>query len=386
MATTATPDKNDPSIHRDIIVLYTPKKTGSSSLLSSIRINNSNDFFVFHTHEEVILKTDPRYTEYKDICVNDIIQNNIYVNPQTGKHRRIFMIDIFRSPIERMMSDFFEELTVFHFNNPDAHKYLSVDTIMRRFNELFPYLISADYFKEVYYYIDKTTSQRKLVYADDPIFRNSRTFDFDKKYLSVEKNGITYIKLRLDDSKTHWSTILKRVLQTDNEIRIYEDYVTENKDIGELYKKFKEQYRLPLNYYQMIAESQQLKFYYTKNERKNYLRKWRGLVSETNCIPFNLTEYNLYIKVSTENRYNFNVKNHYIDEGCLCVECSQLRKDFVENNRLKTRISHTSTSIAKRNVCLIYTFFHPTCKPENATYTYDEFLEKTTIKRTFVMN
>ena len=61
-----------------------------------------------------------------------------------------------------------------------------------------------------------------------------KTFDFEKKYFKYEKDGVIYIKLRLSDSKL-WSSILSEILET--KITMVYDYSTENKKIGELYKK-----------------------------------------------------------------------------------------------------------------------------------------------------
>ena len=51
----------------------------------------------------------------KGITVNEIIQYNKYL----GKD--VYVIDVYRSPIERKISAFFEKVGAYHFNNIDEN-------------------------------------------------------------------------------------------------------------------------------------------------------------------------------------------------------------------------------------------------------------------------
>ncbi len=73
---------DDPNLYRDLIVLYCPKKVGSTSIVSSIRISATDKYSVFHTHDNIIYKS---YSEVKDFTIQDLIGNAEQINKVTGK-------------------------------------------------------------------------------------------------------------------------------------------------------------------------------------------------------------------------------------------------------------------------------------------------------------
>ncbi len=322
------PNLNDPNLYRDLVVLYCPQKVGSTSLVSSIRISVSNKFNVFHTHEDIIYKS---YSNMKDLTIGDILKNAGTINKFTGKPRKVYLIDIYRNPIERKISEYFENLGVLHFNNVGENLYnYPMDKITQRFNDLFPHISTVDYYQDIY-----------------PIPK-PKNFDFDKKYLIHENENITYVKLRLSDSE-YWGEILKKILGT--EITIVKDYETEKKPIGYLYNNFKLEYKLPYNYYKMIESDKELNFYLTPKEKEEYLKTWSNKLGVEHK-GFTLQEYDFYLKISNENQfYEITKSGHYLDDGCNCDECNGKRKKFlfniknnIENHDLKN-IIHTNQFI-----------------------------------------
>jgi hypothetical protein len=206
------------------------------------------------------------------------------------------------------MSEYFEKLSPYHFNNSEDNisKY-SIKRISDRFNKLFPHLENGDHYFEQYN-------------IDEPV-----KFDFDKKYSLQEVNNIKYIKLRLCDSES-WASILSNILRTD--IIIIYDYNTENKGIGELYKRFKNEYRLPSNYIELIKSCKYFNFYYNEEERNNYIQLWSRKL-DVNFTPYTEVEYKFYINLCLENQYIYDIQiDHYIDNGCFCKYCTNKRKDI----------------------------------------------------------
>jgi hypothetical protein len=63
----------------------------------------------------------------------------------------VYVIDIYRTPIERKFSEFFEKISPYHFNNSEENinKY-SVKRVTDRFNKVFPYLGLGDHFIDKY--------------------------------------------------------------------------------------------------------------------------------------------------------------------------------------------------------------------------------------------
>ena len=314
------------SKNNNIIFIYTPPKVGSTSLVSSLRISATYKFTIVHIHDEIMLSLLIG-NKMNGITINDII---LY-NKSLGKN--VFVIDIFRSPIERKISEYFEKIATYHFNNTEENvNNYNLNVITHRFNKIFPHLSKQEYFQEKY---DISIPDK---------------FDFENKYLLVESNGIKYIKLRLCDS-SEWSVILTKLLET--EIIMIHDYQTENKKIGELYKKFKDNYRIPKNLFELIQTSPLLEYYFSEKERNLYLKTWDSRIT-TEVIPYTDAEYILYTNLSIENQYlNEFQFDHYIDVGCICFPCSKKRSQIFERakkgEKINEKIIHQQAVIQYKN-------------------------------------
>ena len=291
----------DTELYNNIIFIYTPPKVGSTSLVSSIRLSASNKFSIIHIHDEIMLNF---FTGINSVTINEIIQYNSYI----GKN--IYVIDVYRTPIERKFSEFFEKISPYHFNNSEENinKY-SIKRISDRFNKVFPYLALGDH------YIDK---------YNIPI---PESFDNVNNFLNIKHNNINYIKLRLKDSDK-WGKILSEILGT--EIIIVNDYETNNKIIGNIYSNFKNEYKLPSNYFEIIKNDKYLLFYYSEEERSQYFSLWSNKLSEP-VLSYTEPEYRFYVNLNLENQFHNDVQSeHYIDNGCLCKGCSLKRNQIFE--------------------------------------------------------
>jgi hypothetical protein len=281
------------------IFVYTPPKVGSTTLVSSLRISLSRSYNVIHIHDEVMLSV---LTGIHDVKINDIIE---FLSHE-GKN--VYVIDVYRTPIERKMSEYFEKISPFHFNNTEENiNNYSIRRVSDRFNKLFPHLENGDH------YIDKYNIQNPL------------PFDFENKYTVQKENNVTYVKLRLCDSNL-WGDILSKILQT--EIILVNDYKTETKQIGVLYQKFKREYKVPINYFEEIKNCKYFNFYYNEIERNKYLELWSKKTSAY-FIPYTQSEYKFYMNLCLENQYFNDIQHeHYIDNGCFCKLCIDKRREI----------------------------------------------------------
>jgi len=287
--------------NKNLVIVYCPPKVGSTTIVSSIRMSAYNKFTVLHIHDELMLKV---LCNVENVSVKDII---LY-NQSLGKN--VYVIDIYRSPIEQKISKYFEKLSTFHFNNsPLLINNYNVNKIIKRFNSLFPHLTNEDHYRNAY----QITLPEK--------------FDFQNNYLIQTIDGVKYIKLRIKDS-LKWGEILSAILGT--QIMIINDYETENKPIKEMFKKFKDAYRIPENFFKTIEDDPLLSYYYTHEERNDYLNMWRSKQTIP-FEPFTQVEYSLYEEITTENQYMFEVqRTHYLDEGCTCKACESKRNNIIE--------------------------------------------------------
>lgn len=287
------------NVTNNFIFIYTPPKVGSTTLVTSLRVSLGKSYNIIHIHDETMLSV---LTGINDVKINDIIN---YLSKQ-GKN--VSVIDIYRTPIERKMSDFFEKISSYHFNNSETNvNNYSMKRISDRFNNIFPHVETGDH------YLDKYN-------IDEPIL-----FDFEKKYTVQILNNIKYIKIRLCDSNL-WSSILSTIFKTD--IVIINDYKTEDKGVGELYKKFKNTYKIPINYIEIIKQCKYFNFYYNELERNAYLTNWSKNTTDE-FVSYTVNEYNFYIKLCLENQYINDIQiDHYIDNCCYCKCCSLKRREM----------------------------------------------------------
>jgi hypothetical protein len=298
-----------------IVFVYTPPKVGSTTLVSSLRISMSSKYTIIHIHDEIMLE---RLTGIQNVTINDLIK----YNASLGK--KVYVIDIYRTPIERKMSEYFEKLSAYHFNNKDENLInYNMNLIIHRFNNIFPYLENGDH------YMDKYDVQPKL------------PFDHTKKHIIQDVDNITYIKLRLVDSD-EWSSILTNIFGT--QIVIVNEYKTENKPIGELFSRFKNQYKLPRNFLNEIKKDKNLHHFFTFEEVYEYIYMWNEKISES-VTPYTESEYKLYMEISLENCHEDMVQfDHYIDNGCICSLCKTKREIMfskaVKGEKITERINH----------------------------------------------
>ena len=287
------------STHNRLIFVYTAPKVGSTSVVSSLRIFGSDKVDIIHIHDEEMLKV---LAHIQNISINELILFNKYL----GKD--VYVINVYRSPIELKISTFFEKIGAYHFNDEDnkINRY-NVAKVINRFNNIFPHIGLGDHF------IDKYN-----------IFIPEK-FDYKAKYLLVKENNINYITLRLSDSEL-WGNILTNILGF--KIFIVKDYESANKPIKYMYNLFKNNYRIPKNLLIDIMQCKNFNYYYSGEEKTKYYNEW--LTKSTNVRKsYSLEQYKLYEEITIENsHFDYVQFDHYRDEGCICKACNLKRAEI----------------------------------------------------------
>jgi hypothetical protein len=285
--------------HNRLLFVYSAPKVGSTSIVSSLRIFGLEKVDTIHIHDEEMLQV---LGHINGITINELILFNKYLG------RDVYVINIYRSPIERKISSFFEKIGSYHFNTTDqnVNKY-NVEKVMNRFNNIFPYIETSDHFIDKY---SITIPER---------------FDYEKKYLLVKDNDITYLTLRLKDSQ-QWGRILTNIFGFN--IRIVKDYESTNKPIKDIYNLFKKKYKIPINFLDEILNCKYLNYYYSSDEVKEYYNEW-NLKSTSPKNSYTQDQYTVYKEITLENTCFDNVQSdHYMDEGCGCKACSLKRLEI----------------------------------------------------------
>ena len=294
------------------VFIYSPPKVGSTSLVSSLRISLSKTFNIIHLHDDIMLQV---LSGIKNITVEQLIQYNNSIN------KKVYVIDIYRSPLERKISEFFEKIGTYHFNNTeDKMNFYPITKIIDRFNKIFPYISNEDHYNDKY---GVTRIDVKDCYGNGG-------FDTNRKYMMEIRGNITYIKLRLKDSN-EWGTILTNIF--GKQVYIVPDYETDKKVLGDLYRRFKAEYRLPLNFYSLLESDVGLQTYYSIQEREEYLSFWKSKCLNDSQVftPYTPEEYRFYYQLCIDNHFYTDMqREHYIDSGCVCMPCRLKRKQIIE--------------------------------------------------------
>ena len=310
-----------------VVFVYTGLKVGSTSLVSSFRIFASKKINVFHFHNENML---PKKFKDAGVTINDLIHYCA-----TVLDKKVYVIDVYRTPIEKKISTFFERAAVHHFNAPETVvATYPVNKLIRRFNQVFPYIGTEDYLTDCY--------GEKVKNAVPS------AFPFTQHHLAFDCGMVKYIKLRLMDS-AHWGRILSTIFGIH--IEVVTDYASNKKPLGKLYTAFKQEYKIPEAYLDSVQNADaQFAYYLSEKERTAYIAKWMtaclascppltaclpntNVVEEMEVAPFTDQEYAFYSQLSIENSYMDKVERtdeHYLDEGCVCDACMKRRKEVAE--------------------------------------------------------
>ena len=300
-----------------LVFIYSAPKVGSTSIVSSLRLFGIDKVNVIHIHDEEMLKVLAHIT---DVTVNEIILFNKYLK------KDVYVINIYRCPIERKISTFFEKIGSYHFNNTDVlvNNY-NIIKVINRFNNIFPWISIGDHF------IDKYNI------TIPPLF------DYNNKHIMLVHNNIKYITLRLKDSN-EWGSILTNIFGFH--ICTIKDYESSNKPINHLYNQFKKHYKIPINLLNEILNDRYFNYYYSNIEKDNYYNEWLN----KSCDPINsytFEQYKLYEELTIENSYIDIIQlHHYFDEGCICKACSikryNTKVNILKGYDVKDRIIHNN--------------------------------------------
>jgi len=324
--------KDDLSIekNRNLIFIYCPQKVGSTTLVSSLRVSAASKMTILHVHNEGMLQT--LYKLAPNVTILEIIR----YNKSLGKN--VYVIDVYRTPIEHKISLFFERVDTFHFNiAPLALIKMPMATIINRFLRLYPHIVDGDYFKETY----------KIPYP--------KQFDFNSKFMLVDNGDVKFIKLRLSDSAS-WATILTNLLGFH--VTLFTDYETANKPVKDAFVAFKKAFLVPSPILDSLAHSKELMYYMSGPEIAEYITTWRIKSTATYVPAYTKDEFKLYQQIAQENKHFSEFQTqHYSDEGCICRDCSGKRanvlNELIKGNKSPGKIEHTGATNGGRGVPLI---------------------------------
>lgn len=222
------------------IFVYCGGKCGSSTLEVTFK---NNGYKCLRTHNTFDFK--------KNFHGYDLFNSIKY----SSLNKKVYIIDVYRTPIERKMSSFFENIR----HHIPEYKNKSCEVLIDIFNT---YLIKNSI--EEYHSINEILDEHKI--------EHFKKFDFQKRYNIKEVGNLVFIKLLFNDIKT-WNILLSDIF--NKKIILHNNNLTENKEVYELYKEFKTKYIVPKAYIESILMNDiEFKIYNTQEEQYNYINNW----------------------------------------------------------------------------------------------------------------
>ena len=227
------------------IFIYCSGKCGSSTLLNTCQSFQPSCFHV-HDNYDYLHYAPYQYMEYKSVFE--------LIEASANTHEKIYIIDSYRTPIERKISSFFENIA----NHVGNYKELSIEELIHIFNDKFLNTL------EEYHSIHEVLQHFQI-----PFFT---AFDYERGYNIVEYKNIVCIKLRFKDIG-NWSNILSKIF--NRPICLKNSNLTEQKEIFEIYTKFKSLYKVDKKYLEsMLQNDEEFKIYNNEEERSTYANEW----------------------------------------------------------------------------------------------------------------
>ena len=223
------------------VFVFCSGKSGGTTLSKTLYKNNYN---IIHYHTSVYSGIfNSKNNNLYNINVLDLIKQNMSI------HNEIYIIDSYRTPIERKISSFFQNLNILDYSK-------NIKDLINDFNTVFLNIENYHSINEVFDYFK---------------IDNFNKFDFEKRYNLYKHKNINIIKLRFADIND-WNKILSEIFQ--KEIIIYSDNISENKEYKDVYKKFKKQYKIPKDYLETILNDKTLNIYMSSEEKEEYKKFW----------------------------------------------------------------------------------------------------------------
>jgi hypothetical protein len=190
-------------------------KTGSTTLSKSYLDS-------FHCHTTLYLNHNlfPK--------VAGVTLPQLYLKAAEKFKQPAIIITAIRNPIDRMIGSFFQNLEGHLKMSRKEILQMDPQRLVEIFNQQFLHL------EDYYPFLLSDT-------CDLDIF--SVPFDFDKKYLRIDEDGMIFVAVRFEDI-AKWDRILPAALPERSDFNFKPDNISENKWYGNLYREFKKNFKI----------------------------------------------------------------------------------------------------------------------------------------------
>ena len=243
----------------DPLLVFTMAKVGSLSVHKSVKSTTPLSSFHIHTLDlEQIAKDEQRcfdqgtYPDSRNPA--SFINKNII---DSGVPYKI--ISLFRNPVERNISAFFEAFKLMTGTTPQEYTG-SVEDLVNLFHEKVSHTYAIDWF-------GKQFAQGTGISVYDHPFDQGSGYDFIKQ----ENCSILLINSSVDDQAKE--SIIRDFLKMPS-FKLVNTNITANSGASELYQRFKAHIRFDEAYLNRLLDSQYFAHFFTQADKERTTERW----------------------------------------------------------------------------------------------------------------
>jgi len=243
------------------VLIFSVGKVGSSSISKTLRTINVSEVqphsLTYSRKGSYFVKPDFTIMEKLFYFIKSkLINLKLFFFKLSKSKKKIKIISLYREPISRNISAFFEQ---YQYVLEQNIKNYSVDE-----------LIDA--------YWKYTNHDAPVVWFDNELNNafdiniHDYVFDKDNGYLRIQKGNIDLLLLTMERMDQN-EVIIGEFLEVDS-FSLTKTNRAERKEYSEIYKEFKETIRIPESYISKLYENKVMDFFYTAETIEKFKSKW----------------------------------------------------------------------------------------------------------------
>ncbi|MCI4645881.1 MAG: putative capsular polysaccharide synthesis family protein [Hyphomonadaceae bacterium] len=241
------------------LLIHQMGRVGSTSIYNAVK--DLPEYRTYHTHILNRQKLHQYVTRRRNGRLK--MPNHVYdsfevISTVLGLEPKIKIISLVREPMARNVSAFFNNLDSFGFRSKAAREDAKAEELLERF-------AAYDHKIPVHWFSEEIRDVFGFTIFNTP-------FSHEKKRLVIQKDGISVLVLRVEDSDEEKCAAICDFLEVDT-VTFTEDNVGSGK-FGPEYEKFKHLFNPSQKLVDSVLNSRLVSHFYTDEEIQGMRRKW----------------------------------------------------------------------------------------------------------------
>lgn len=238
-------------------------KVGSLSVYNSLK-RTLPTTAIYHTH---ILDIDKAKADIQECFDHGIYPGSrspvvLIQNQIIFKKRPFKVISLFRDPIDRNISAFFDAFQLYVGVKPQAY-IGSLEDLEALFHKHLPYTYPLNWFETIFL-------------KDFDIDVYAFPFDVEKGYATIEKDGKVVLLMNCYVEDVIKEQQIAEFCDLDN-FKLTNSNITDHKSSRDLYRAFKDFIRFDRSYLEAHYNSKYARHFFTETHRNEAMKRWLKL-------------------------------------------------------------------------------------------------------------